>query len=167
MLLKKASKKHYHPWLAPLQPCDSWSQKQGSPPPPPPPCVTPFQTQLTFLFLLPSAPISVTGHRHCELSAKPAPHPATPRRPVHSFISNTQDWFKVWRSKRILLYKSVRLIALRGAKRDTIWRHKNTLIPSMGNVSANPPTSFAIQWDCKLVEFSSPCCSNYSSISST
>lgn len=165
MLLKKASKKHYHPWLAPLQPCDSWSQKQGSPPPPP--CVTPFQTQLTFLFLLPSAPISVTGHRHCELSAKPAPHPATPRRPVHSFISNTQDWFKVWRSKRILLYKSVRLIALRGAKRDTIWRHKNTLIPSMGNVSANPPTSFAIQWDCKLVEFSSPCCSNYSSISST
>lgn len=65
------------------------------------------------------------------------------------------------------LYKSVQLIALSGAKCDTIWRHKNTLIPSMGNVSANPPTSFAIQWDYKLVEFSSPCCSNYSSMNST
>lgn len=33
-------------------------------------------SELTFLFLLPSAPIRVTGHGHCSLSATAAPHPA-------------------------------------------------------------------------------------------
>lgn len=34
-----------------------------------------YHCELTFLFLLPSAPISVTGHQHCNLSATSAPHP--------------------------------------------------------------------------------------------
>lgn len=47
-------------------------------------------TQLTFLFLLPSAPISVTGHQHCKLGATPAPHPGTSsRQHVHTFMRNT------------------------------------------------------------------------------
>lgn len=46
---------------------------------------------LTFLFLLPSAPINVTGHQHCELSATPAPHPCAPGRTVRSFMRNTRE----------------------------------------------------------------------------
>lgn len=115
--------------------------------------------QLTFLFLLPSAPIGVTGHQHCNLSATPGPHPGTPRLPIHSFMRDTRDSLKVWESANQHFVS--KMCGWSGYPVQNVidmatWKQVN---PEYGQRQRKSAHSSVIQWGCNPVEFSSPCCS--------
>lgn len=91
-----------------------------------------LKTILTFLVLLPSAPISVAGHRQ---RPQRDARSSSRRSTVRTSISSAQDASNCRKGNTGNLYQKS------SEPSSTIWRHKTHLIPSVGNVSANPPTA--------------------------
>lgn len=112
-----------------------------------------FETALTFLFLLPSAPISVTGHQHSDLSATPAPHAGT----SCSTAPSATPLLTVGKASLYLYKKSTARSVLNVTRYGDI-KEKKPVNPKYGQRQCKSAHGFAAQWDCSSPYWSKDNC---------